>query len=191
MDESIMFHPQFSAEANASGIHWGAVIAGAFITVALWLSLIILGVGLGLSAISPWTHAGASSTSLNVGAIIWLIVSQIIASSLGGYLAGRWRIKWPTVHTNEVFFRDTAHGFLVWAVAVVASAAFLSTALLAILGIDVKYAAMTTAVGSDRADSTRYDWQTESNNSWRHESDNPWWNESYGSRRNTLYARRA
>ena len=111
MDESIMFHPQFSAEANASGIHWGAVIAGAFVTAALWLSLTILGVGLGLSAISPWTHAGASSTSLNVGAIIWLIVSQIIASSLGGYLAGRWRIKWPTVHTNEVFFRDTAHRF--------------------------------------------------------------------------------
>ncbi len=143
MNGTLRTEPLLLAEANASGIYWGAVIAGAFVTAALWLTLTILGVGLGLSAISPWTHASASSTTLNVGATIWLIVSQIIASSLGGYLAGRWRVKWPTVHTNEVFFRDTAHGFLVWAVAVVVSAAFLSTALSAILGSDVKYTAMT------------------------------------------------
>ena len=30
-------------------------------------------------------------------------------------MAGRLRTKWVAVHTDEVFFRDTAHGFLAWA----------------------------------------------------------------------------
>lgn len=134
--------PAFITEANASGISWAAVIGGAFVTASLWLTLTILGVGLGLSLISPWTGIGAGSQAIKVAAIIWLIVTQIIAASLGGYLAGRWRIKWPTVHTNEVYFRDTAHGFLVWAVAVVVTAAFLGTALSSIVGRGIQMAPM-------------------------------------------------
>ena len=53
---------------------------------------------------------------------------QAIASGMGGYLAGRLRTKWVAVHTDEVFFRDTAHGFLTWAVAVVIAASLLTTA---------------------------------------------------------------
>lgn len=140
--------PHLYPEATASGISWAAVIGGAFVTAALWLTLTILGLGLGLSAVSPWAGTGASSKAISVGAIVWLIVSQIIASSIGGYLAGRLRIKWPTVHVNEVYFRDTAHGFLVWAVAVVASAAFLSTALTAIAGSGIKMAPPMAAMGT-------------------------------------------
>jgi hypothetical protein len=38
------------------------------------------------------------------------------------------RTKWVGVHTNEVFFRDTAHGFLAWAFATLLSATVLSSA---------------------------------------------------------------
>ena len=122
----------YSPEVNAAGVSWPAVFGGAFVTASLWVTLTILGVGLGLYAISPWAGQGASAETIGVSAIVWLIVTQIIASGLGGYLAGRLRTKWIAIHTNEVYFRDTAHGFLVWAVAVVVSAAFLGGVLAAI-----------------------------------------------------------
>jgi hypothetical protein len=113
-------------ETYASGVSWAAVIAGAFVTAALALVLLALGAGLGLSSVSPWSRSGA--TAIGIGAIVWLIVMQIVASGIGGYLAGRLRTKWVHIHTDEVFFRDTAHGLLVWAVGVVVTAALLTSA---------------------------------------------------------------
>jgi hypothetical protein len=115
-------------DAHSSGVSWGAVIGGAFVAAALSLALLALGTGIGLSAASPWANAGASASAIGWGAIGWLIAVQLIASALGGYLAGRLRTKWVSVHTHEVYFRDTAHGFLVWAVALVITAAFLTSA---------------------------------------------------------------
>jgi hypothetical protein len=40
---------------------------------------------------------------------------QWLSSGLGGYLTGRLRTKWVGIHTDETFFRDTAHGFMAWA----------------------------------------------------------------------------
>src|SRR5690348_7192629 len=120
-------------EAYASGVSWAAVIAGAFVTAALWLILLALGVGIGLSSVSPWSNIGASAAGIGAAAIIWMIVVQFIASSMGGYLAGRLRTKWATIHTDEVYFRDTAHGFLAWAVGLVITAAFLTSAATSIV----------------------------------------------------------
>jgi hypothetical protein len=113
-------------EAHSSGVSWAAVIAGAFVAAALSLILLALGAGVGLSAISPWAGAGASGSAVSKGAIVWIILMEIISSAFGGYVAGRLRTKWVQIHTDEVFFRDTAHGFLVWAVALVLSAGFLT-----------------------------------------------------------------
>jgi hypothetical protein len=115
-------------EAQSSGVSWAAVLAGGFVAAATSLMLVALGSGIGLSAVSPWSNAGASATAVGRGAIVWLILMQIISASMGGYLAGRLRTKWVNVHTDEVFFRDTAHGFLVWAVALVLAAGFLGSA---------------------------------------------------------------
>ena len=145
---SPMADAPFYTEFNAPGVSWAAVIGGAFVTAAFALVLIILGVGFGLSWISPWAGAGASSKTISASAIVWLIATQAIASGLGGYLVGRLRVKWPTVHTHEVYFRDTAHGLLVWAVAVVITAAFLGSAVSVIVGSRTKVAAPTAAVGS-------------------------------------------
>ena len=43
-------------------------------------------------------------------------------------MAGRLRTKWVGLHSNEVFFRDTAHGFLAWAFATLISATVLASA---------------------------------------------------------------
>ena len=117
-----------SDESYSSGISWVAVIAGAFVSASLWLILLSLGTGLGVSAISPWSNLRASATTIGKAAILRLIIVEIIASAMGGYLAGRLCTKWATVHTDEVYFRDTAHGFLVWAVGLVITASFLTSA---------------------------------------------------------------
>jgi hypothetical protein len=121
-------------ESYSSGVSWAAVIGGAFVSASLALILLSLGTGLGLSSVSPWSNAGASATPIGKAAIVWLILTQILASAMGGYLAGRLRTKWTNVHTDEVYFRDTAHGFLVWAVGLVLTAAFLASAATSLAG---------------------------------------------------------
>jgi hypothetical protein len=113
---------------SESAVSWAAVIAGAVGAAALSLVLFLLGTGLGLAVASPWTGEGISGSAAGVSTILWVTVVQLLASVLGGYLAGRLRTRWVTVHTDEVFFRDTAHGFLAWAVATLLMATLLSSA---------------------------------------------------------------
>jgi hypothetical protein len=115
-------------EASSSGVSWAAVAGGSFVTAALLLSLSALGAGMGLSSLSPWSNSGMSASTVGLGALIWLAATEIIACAIGGYVAGRLRTKWVDVHSDEVYFRDTAHGLLVWAVAFVIMAAFLISA---------------------------------------------------------------
>lgn len=126
MADREMFLNAGKNEASSSAVSWAAVIGGAFVAASLSLILLSLGTGLGFSAVSPWTHTGASATAIGAGAIAWLILTQIAASALGGYLGGRLRTKWTNLHTDEVYFRDTAHGLLVWAVGMVITAGFLA-----------------------------------------------------------------
>lgn len=127
-------HAGSRLEAPGAGVSWGAVVAGAFVTAALSLALLALGTGIGFSAVSPWRNSGASASALGWTAIGWIVLMQLIACTSGGYLAGRLRTKWQNVHTHEVYFRDTAHGFLVWAVGLVITAAFLTSAAASMIG---------------------------------------------------------
>src|ERR1700728_2754221 len=95
-----------------SAVSWGAVAAGAVATAALALLLISFGAGLGLSAVSPWSDSGVSASAFKTGTGIYLVIVAVMSSSVGGYLAARLRSKWTGAHTHEVFFRDTAHGFV-------------------------------------------------------------------------------
>ena len=73
-------------------------------------------------------------TTFTLLAAVWLIIVQWLSSGLGGYLAGRLRTKWTALHTDEVFFRDTAHGFLAWALATVLVAAFATSSVSSAVG---------------------------------------------------------
>src|SRR5712691_11698234 len=134
-------------EANSSGVSWAAVIGGAFVAAALSLILLALGAGLGFSSVSLWSNVGASASTIGTAAIVWLILMQIISSSMGGYLAGRLRTKWSSIHNDEVYFRDTANGFLAWAVALVVTAAFLASAGAVMVGATASSAAGAGAAG--------------------------------------------
>jgi hypothetical protein len=120
-------------EAPASAVSWSAVVAGAIVAAALSLVLLLMGSGLGLTMISPWSNSGVSATTFAVSTAIWLIVVQWLSSALGGYLTGRLRTRWAGVHSDEAFFRDTAHGLLMWALVTVLLAGVLSSAASAIV----------------------------------------------------------
>jgi hypothetical protein len=119
--------------AEDSAINWAAVAAGAFAAAALTLILMAFGAGMGFSAVSPWGNSGVSATTFSVGTGLYLIVTAMLSSTVGGYLAGRLRTRWTSVHTDEAYFRDTAHGFMAWACATVLSAALLGAAGTAIV----------------------------------------------------------
>ena len=150
-----------SEEAYASAVSWGAIIGGAVAAAALTLLLVTLGAGIGLSSVSPWSSANPSATTFTLLAAVWLIIVQWLSSGVGGYLAGRLRTKWTGLHTHEVFFRDTAHGFLAWAlasvlVAMVATSAISSAVSTAGSAVSSVAGGASQAAASQAGASTQY-----------------------------------
>ena len=131
-------HLPAAAVNSESAVSWGAIFAGAAAAASLALMLLMLGAGLGLTSISPWENQGLAAGTVGIAAIAWLTFTQIVASGMGGYLAGRLRTKWVDTHTNEIYFRDTAHGFLTWAVALLVSAVLLTTTISSLIGGSAK-----------------------------------------------------
>src|SRR5579862_8539073 len=119
---------------SRSVVSWKVVLAGAIASLALTLVLLAFGVGVGFSVVSPWATQGMSSTTFSVAAGVYLIIVAMLPSTIGGYIAGRMRAHWTSVHAHERYFRDTAHGFLVWALAIAISAAVLGGATTSLLG---------------------------------------------------------
>ena len=141
-------HTPRELHSAASAVSWGAIFAGAAAAAALSLVLLILGTGLGLSSVSPWAMSGVSATMLGWSAILWITLTQVVAAALGGYLAGRLRSRWLEAHRDEVYFRDTAHGFLAWAVATLLTAAMLTSAVSVIVGSGASLAGGAVAAGA-------------------------------------------
>lgn len=133
--------------ADDSAVSWPAILAGAIAAAALSLILVMLGSGLGLSSVSPWAYEGVSAEALGWSAIVWISFTALAASGLGGYLAGRLRRRWLATPGDETYFRDTAHGFLSWAVATLLTAAFLATSIATILGGGVRAAGSLAEAG--------------------------------------------
>lgn len=135
--ESVVRHgtdPGTTRESSVSAVSWAAILGGAVVTAATTLILSGLGFGIGMAAAAPWPYHGLSPKAFTITTAIWLIVVQWLSSAAGGYLTGRLRTKWVGTHTHEVFFRDTAHGFITWAVATLIGAFVLSSAAASLAG---------------------------------------------------------
>lgn len=135
-------------EATRSAVSWGAVIAGAVIAAAMSAMLVTGGTGLGFLSMSPWQNDGASGSTLAIGTIIWLLVTQIIAYGVGGYVTGRLRTKWTDAASDEIYFRDTAHGFLVWALSAVVGLALLGSTVASVVSGTAKAGAALAGAGA-------------------------------------------
>ena len=135
MIDTVVMQPSAeTSEPAVSGVSWAAVTAGAIASCALTLVVLAFGVGLGLSVVSPWGGAGVSAATFKIGTGLYLVVIARLSSSIGGYLAGRLRTRWIGVHDEEVYFRDTAHGFIAWAFATVIGAALLASPASSLIG---------------------------------------------------------
>ncbi|MBB1596995.1 hypothetical protein [Achromobacter sp. UMC46] len=137
-------------ESAVSAVSWAAVFAGAVIAAALSLALFAGGTGLGFLSVSPWADEGVSAPAVGIGIIGWMLFTQIVSYGIGGYVAGRLRTKWVDVHSDEVYFRDTAHGFLVWALSAVVSAVLLGSVIATVVSGAAKTGA-TVAAGAGAA----------------------------------------
>jgi hypothetical protein len=145
--EEVVVGPASTAAGRVTD--WGAIIGGALGAIAVSIILFTAGSGFGLSTVEPWTFANRSPESFAIGAAIWLIVMQWLSAAFGGYLAGRLRAKWIGPRTDEVLFRDTAHGLLAWALATVVVAALFT------LGTLGTSAAVVAAQGAPAADAAQ------------------------------------
>ncbi len=134
MIDTVVVQSAISGENVGVGVSWPAIFAGAVVSCALTLVLLTLGVALGATSVSPWSGSGVSATTFKIATGIYLIVIAMISSSIGGYIAGRLRTRWVGVHSDEVYFRDTAHGFITWAFASVLGALLLATPASSIMG---------------------------------------------------------
>ena len=123
-----------TTESKTSAVSWGAIFAGAAVAAVTTLVLVVLSTGFDLASLSSWMSGGSSATSVVVVTAIGLIVTQWASAALGGYITGRLRTKWTGTHTHEVFFRDTAHGLLAWAVATLFVASVLASGAGSLVG---------------------------------------------------------
>jgi hypothetical protein len=128
-------------------VSWPAIFAGTAVAIATSLVLLAIGSGVGFASLSPWANSGASASTFTAVAAIWIIVVQWISAGVGGYVTGRLRTKWVDTHMHEVFFRDTAHGFVTWAVATVIIAIVVASASSSMIGAGI-HAAATVGSGA-------------------------------------------
>jgi hypothetical protein len=152
MIDTVAMQPNAATgEPAVAGVSWAAVTAGAVASCALTLVVLAFGVGLGLSVVSPWGGAGVSATTFKIGTGLYLVVVAMLSSSIGGYLAGRLRTRWIGVHVDEVYFRDTAHGFMAWAFATVLGAAVLASPAGSLIGGTANGVARGAAAAASQA----------------------------------------
>ena len=119
-----------------SAMSWTAIFAGAIAALALILP--ILETRLRLSTDSSWAPNEIIAGFFDVPAIVWLIVTQLLAPGLGGYQAGGMRTEWKSVRNNEVHFRHTTLGFFAWTVAALETAVMLASATVAAVSSGVR-----------------------------------------------------
>jgi hypothetical protein len=136
------------SEAVTAGpvyISWAGVIAGAIVAAALWFVLITFGAAIGLAVASPSATWRDTSVALLILSGIWILLTSLASSSLGGYLAGRMRTTWGTSVADEVDFRDGVHGLLVWGLGILIGAVLAAGAVRALAPATGNLASPTAA----------------------------------------------
>jgi hypothetical protein len=145
----------------AEGVSWRSIFAGAVAACSLTFLLLMLGGGLGLASVSPWKFEGVETSTLAIGTVAWIVFTQIAASGLGGYMAGRLRGRWTRPRDHEVYFRDTAHGLLAWGVSTLAMVALMGAAAGGLINqstraVGTAATVAATAMGGDGRDDSGY-----------------------------------
>lgn len=109
------------ATAVEPAVSWPAIVAGALVALAVSVFLTVLAAGFGYDLATGGLASRSSLDAFTPALGAAAVAIQVIAAGVGGYLAGRLRHLWSSVHTDEAHFRDTAHGLIAWAFFTVAA----------------------------------------------------------------------
>jgi hypothetical protein len=131
---------------------WSLAIAGGVAATAVTFILLTLGAGFGLLLVNPVAHTGPSMPAFLTGGAIYFFVAQAFGFAVGGHLAGR--LLAPIVESAiQEEFRAAAHGFVAWAVTVLATLVVVAFAGATAIGAGTTIAALYGAPSSQTADS--------------------------------------
>lgn len=137
-----------SHHGHQCSVSLSAILCGAAAAGALSLVLLSVGSGIGIATFNPWSGDRETIASFTTKAAAWMVVMQWLSAGLGGYISGRLRGSNLQVGRDEVFFRDTAHGFMSWAVATLLTASLLASAMGALVGGGAKAATAVASAGA-------------------------------------------
>ncbi|WP_207102881.1 PhnA-like protein [Paracoccus shandongensis] len=134
-------HPTVSEDAHTiliNKVSWGAIFAGVVVALVVQILLTMLGVGIGLATLDPGTGDNPAASTFSIAAGIWYVVSGIVASFAGGYIAARMSGK--TVPTTGAL-----HGLTTWAFTTLLVLYFLSTTVGSLVG--GAFSGISSAIG--------------------------------------------
>lgn len=129
-------------------LDWGPVILGALGAAAMSIVLLAFGSALGLSVVSPYAYAGISARGAAILAAVYVALVMVASFAAGGYIAGRMRSPWRTTDETESHFRDGAHGFGVWSIGVLLTAALAASGVGAVAAAAGKATTAIAAAGT-------------------------------------------
>ena len=152
MTDAIVIAEQ--GEENTSyRFSWGLAIAGGVSATAVTFFLLTLGAGFGLLLVNPVTHSGATAPVFFTGGAIYFFTAQAFGFAVGGHLAGR--LLGPLVESNiQEEFRAAAHGFVAWAVAILATLTMVALTGLSAVNTGTTSAALYGTTHSKTVDAT-------------------------------------
>lgn len=126
--------PDYIGDVYRSRVSWGAIFAGTVVGIGVLLMLSLAGLAFGLSA-TDFGPGQSNGDGFATGAGIWLVVSQLVALAIGGYVAGRLAAVPKT--TSSAF-----HGAAVWGLATLAMAYMATSAISSVVST------ATSAIGT-------------------------------------------
>src|SRR5258708_12286105 len=113
--------------ATVKRMSWGAVFAGLFIVFAIQLLFSLLGFGVGLRLVQPASGGGADAGNIGLGAVVWWMVTYLIALIVGCYAAA-----WLAGTTRS--FDGALHGVGTWAMGLAVTLFLVTSAIRRLLG---------------------------------------------------------
>lgn len=99
-------------------VDWPAIIAGAVLASAISFVLFAFGAALGLSFVPAGAGEERGGLWWGIAIAIWVLWVAVSSFMAGAYVTGRLRRRLNDATAHEADIRDSVHGLLVWALAV-------------------------------------------------------------------------
>lgn len=114
-------------------VSWGAVIAGAFVAMAVGALLTVLGIAIGATTVDTVARDTPAAGTLSLMGGIWVTFTGMLAMGIGGYVAAR--LSGTASHQDGIL-----HGLTVWALALILGAVVTASSIANITGLAARSA---------------------------------------------------